>query len=483
MKDSGLDFGTLETLRKINPAWRLLYADHAPFIISFLHRTFLEPNLRSIPEQDLVSKLEDYLYHLAEKPGGDRFPRTPREYLEEWASDGKGWLRKYYPPGEDEPHFDLASSAEKAIEWVQSLGKRAFVGTESRLQSVFDLLRQMAEGSETDPEARIVELEKRRARIDEEIAKIREGRIDLLDDTALRERFQLMAATARGLLSDFREVEQNFRDLDRSVRDRIATWDGAKGALLEDVFGAHDAIHETDQGRSFRAFWDFLMSSARQDELTALLESVFRLSAIAAAEPDRRLLRIHYDWLQAGESAQRTVARLSEQLRRYLDDRSLMENRRITQIIRNIEQHAIALRAEPPRGDILEVDDCAPDLENFLGRPLFSPPVNPEIADTPVLPGQQDIASDSLFRQEYVDKERLKARLRKALQSRDQISLEELIGAYPLEQGLSELIAYLALAAEDGKSVIDESGRQELRWTDRFGADRRAVLPMVIFTR
>ena len=34
---------------------------------------------------------------------------------------------------------------------------------------------------------------------------------------------------------------------------------------------------------------------------------------MAALNPDPRLKRVHYDWLAAGELAQRTVARLSEQ--------------------------------------------------------------------------------------------------------------------------------------------------------------------------
>ena len=96
----------------------------------------------------------------------------------------------------------------------------------------------------------------------------------------MRDRFLQMAATARGLLSDFRAVEQNFRDLDRAARERMATWDGSKGALLDEVFGDRDAINDSDQGKTFRAFWDFLMSPARQEELTALLETVMALPAM-----------------------------------------------------------------------------------------------------------------------------------------------------------------------------------------------------------
>jgi hypothetical protein len=54
-----------------------------------------------------------------------------------------------------------------------------------------------------------------------------------------------------------------------------------KGALLDEIMGERDAIGDSDQGRSFRAFWDFLMSSRRQEELTELLDQVLALPAVA----------------------------------------------------------------------------------------------------------------------------------------------------------------------------------------------------------
>ena len=97
--------------------------------------------------------------------------------------------------------------------------------------TVFELLRQLAERTETDPQARLAELERRRAEIDAEITRVQGGALPLIDDTGVRERFLQIAATAQGLLSDFRAVEQNFRDLDRAARERIATWEGGKGEL------------------------------------------------------------------------------------------------------------------------------------------------------------------------------------------------------------------------------------------------------------
>ena len=478
-----MEFQTLDTLRKKHPAWRLLVADSAPFVASFLHRSFVEPNVRTISQHDLVARLDDYLFHLRERLGDGAFPRSATDYLDEWAAEDRGWVRKYYPPDSDEPHFDLTPATEKALAWLASLHQRQFVGTESRLITVFELLRQIVEGTTADPKVRMAELEKRQAEIAEEIDRIREGHIDLMNAAQVRDRFAQMSDTANALLADFRELEQSFRDLDRSVREKIATWDGSKGALLDEIFGERDAISDSDQGRSFRAFWDFLMSPARQEELSTLLESVFALPAVRQLEPSARLLRVHYDWLEAGEVAQRTVARLSEQLRRYLDEKVWLENRLIMQTIRTIEQTALTVRSQAPPGIFIEVDEPGPAIELPLERPLFAPPWKPTIVEQILLEGSGDVPSDVLYEQVYVDKTQLAAHIRRALQTRPQISLGELVESRPLERGLAELVAYLSLAADDPRALIDDEEKQTISWIDRAGCERKATVPLVVYSR
>ncbi len=478
-----MEHATLETMKRSHPGWRLLAADHAPMIISFLHATFIEPNVRTMPQQSLVARLEDWLFQLRQREGADSFPRSASEYLDTWADAEHAWLRKYYPPDGDEPWFDVTSATEKAIEWVTNLKQRPFVGTESRFRIVFELLREITEGTELDPDSRIAELEKRRAKIDAEIADVRAGNVRLMDTAQIKDRFQQMAALARGLLSDFREVEQNFRDLDRDIRERIATWEGSKGALLDAIFGEHDAIRDSDQGASFRAFWDLLMSPERQDELTSMLDTVLAVPAVAELEPDRRLLRVHHDWLDAGEVTQRTVARVSGQLRRYLDDQTWLENRRIMQLIHGIEHHALALRDQPTDRLSMELDDAVASLELPFERPLFKPPHELRLGEHAVTEGDAFISADALFEQIHVDKRALQARIRQMLQTRAQVSLGELVDAHPLEHGLAELVAYMSLASDDGEALIDDGHRQTVAWQDPARGTRQATLPLVVFTR
>jgi len=478
-----LDYDTLELLRRNHPAWRFLCAHHAPLVAGFLHRAFIVPNVRNLSQADLVETLEDHLFVLREQLGAEALPGTAQGYLNDWAENDKGWLRKFYPAGTDEPHFDLTPALEKALVWLEGLTERAFVGSESRLLTLFELLRQMSEGSQTDPQVRIAELQKRRNDIDAEIARIMAGDIPLLDDTALKDRFQQFLQLARELLTDFREVEQNFRTLDRRVRERIALWDGAKGALLEEIMSERDTIADSDQGKSFRAFWDFLMSQSRQEELSRLLEQVLSLPPILTMRPEPRLQRVHYDWLEAGEHTQRTVAKLSEQLRRFLDDQAWLENRRIMDILHSIENHALALREDIPAGDFMPLAATSATIELPLERPLYRPPLRPLLAETVLDEGDAEVDTAVLYGQVVVDRAELNRNIRQELQDRSQISLGEVVSRHPLRHGLAELVAYLQLAGEWPKTAVDDDEQEQVSWQSDAGVMRQATLPRIILLR
>lgn len=471
----------VEVLRRRHPAWRLLRADNASLIVSFLGAVFVEENTRVITASALADRLDDELYGLRERLGDGAYPKAAKAYLDDWSTTEAGWLRKYYPAGSDEPHMDATPAVEKAMAWVESLAARSFVGTESRLNTIFELLRQMAFGAETDPEARLVELRRRRDEIDAEIMRVESGRVDLLDAVGQRDRYQQFAATARELLADFREVEENFRTLDRELREQIAGWSGSKGELLDDVLGNRILIRDSDQGRSFNAFHDFLLSSSKQDEFTALLDRVQSLEIVGQADP--RMRHIHYDWLDAGERTQATVRMLSEQLRRFLDDQVWLENRRVMDILHSIESSALLLRGEPVLDLQIEIDGIAPTIALPMERPLYAPTVKVNVDSTGVVAGMGDFDATVLFEQIYVDPTRLAQTVRQALQRDPQVSLARVIRTQPLEQGLAELVTYLSLTDDLFQVIFDESVTDEISWVDVDGTNRVAAVPGVTFLR
>lgn len=284
-------------------------------------------------------------------------------------------------------------------------------------------------------------------------------------------------------MADFREVEHNFRQLDLKVRRQIALWDGSKGELLNEIMGERDAITDSDQGKSFRAFWDFLLSQQRQQEFTVLLEYLYSLPAIKQLNLENTYPHIHYDWLEAGEHTQRTIAQLSQQLRHFLDDKAWLENRRIMEIFREIEGKVFELSEEQLKGQVMTVADTKVNIALPMERPLYMPSAKTTLANTQLELGTADIEAESLFNQIVIDKAKLIANARMALQGKSQITLQKIAENYPLEQGLAEIIGYLQLDNTPYfKLVIDESIEEKLTW---FIDDkqREVKLPRIIFIK
>jgi len=477
-----VSFDEVAWLRDNSPAWRLLRADHAPLVLSFLHQVFVTENVRSISATELASRLDDELYALNERGGEPKkFPRPAKAYLDDWAAPEAGWLRKYYPEGTDEPHVDVTPAVEKALQWIGSLAEREFVGTESRLNTIIDLLRQIVFGTETDPEQRIAELRRQRQEIDDQIARIGAGELDLLDASAVRDRYQQFSATARELLADFREVEENFRKLDRQLREKITGWRGGKGELLDDVLGSRETIAGSDQGKSFQAFYDFLLSQARQEELSGLLDSVHQLTEITGK--DLRLRHIHYDWLDAAERTQATVRDLSEQLRRFLDDQVWFENRRVIDILRDIESHALELRELRDVPVWMELDAAAPAIRLPMERPLYAPVRKARIDSQNVRPADEETDPAALFEQVYVDPEPLRGCVRQALRHAPQVGLAQLVAGNPISQGVAELVTNLSLKDGTFGLVFDERHHEHVCWQEADGRERKVTMPRVTFVR
>lgn len=72
-------------------------------------------------------------------------------------------------------------------------------------------MRQICQGSEADPAARLGELDRRCQALDEGIGRVRAGEVIFPDDMVLEDRVQRFVLTARELLADFN---------DRLVADR-----------------------------------------------------------------------------------------------------------------------------------------------------------------------------------------------------------------------------------------------------------------------
>ncbi len=434
-----MDLESIARYRERHPAWRLLRATNAPLILAFLGGAFVENNRGAMSASELTAELDDFLYalHLRDP---DSYTASPQAYIDDWASSEHGWLRRFYPQGSDEVHLDITPALESAYRWVEGLAERTFIGSESRMQILVELLRQIVHGSQTDPQERIKELERRRAEIDAEIERAKNNELTILDGTALRDRFQQFVTGSRDLLADFRQVEENFRGLDRSAREKIAVWTGSKGELLEELVSTRTDISSSDQGRNFNAFYDFLVSEERQEEISQLLAAVQSLPEVGA---ERRIRTVHHEWAMAADRTQQTVRDLSEQLRRFLEERVWLENRRILDLARGIEAAAVRMREAPSSSTEelgLEIEEIGLKAALPMERPLYAVRPNTEITSLIQPSDETEMDLDVLLDQHYVDVARLAETIRAEVSRNSSAELADIIAEHPVEEGVAELL-------------------------------------------
>lgn len=469
----------LRDLRMHHPAWRLLRADQGPLLAAFFYRAFIAPHRRGVEAQALVEALDLFLYEVSQQTG--ELPgRAPQEYLELWTENG--WLRKY--AYHEAWYYDLTVAAQKAVAWLVSLHKREFVGTESRLHTVFDLLHEIARDTDTDVSHRVAWLQSEIQRLQRELDTVQKSGVvqPRLSEVQVKERFLQAESTAVAILSDFREVEENFRELTRNLRDQIVKWEQGKGELLARVFEASDVIRESEQGRSFAAFWRYLMASQQQEDFRATVQQVSRIQPVQELLPEHPLGQMGQEWLQAAAAVQQTLGQLSAQIRRYVNEDYLQQEKAIYQRIAAIERQAVALREQQavPSGGFMPMDESAPAVMLPMERRLFTVPQPTRLRST-VLEGGD--ASDGelapMFQQVSIDREKLRGQIRAVRGDRAEVTLKEVLRAYPLQQGLAELLAYFVLASQAEQAFVPET--LETLLFQRDGRQLAALCERVIY--
>jgi uncharacterized membrane-anchored protein YhcB (DUF1043 family) len=339
-----------ETQRLVDhPAVRLLRSPNAALTLTFLHRAFKEQQNISVSESQLRARLENFLDDAREqRPGA--YTQTAPDYLSAWCGSEHLLLKKFYSDGVDEPVFELTTSAERALQWLEDLQTRAFVGAESRLELIFRQLEEIALFSTSDVERRIAALRTQQSALQAQIDEISATNLaQAYSDVQLTERFANALDLARGLTADFRQLEENFKEVARSLAETQGRPGATKGRMVGQLLDTHAALKESAQGQSFYAFWNLLSSPERQRKWRDLIRVVYQLDSIDSRLRANKLIeRLSTRLLVEGERVVRSNERMAATLRRALESVSTGEDQRLRELIRDIQQLALSCRESPP---------------------------------------------------------------------------------------------------------------------------------------
>jgi hypothetical protein len=461
--------------------WRLLASDNGPVVLGLLQTHLLEA-ARSLSASAYYERLGRSLEELRSQ--GHRLPQTAQAYVADWLA--AGYLERRFPPGATEEEYELSAAAEGAIRLVSSLAEPRTAATESRLAVVMQQLVRLAEQTDSNPETRIAALVDERQRIDEQIEAIRQGRLPSLADARALERVHEIIALADDLAGDFRRVRDQFEALNRDLRARIMDDDSTRGEVLESLFAGADLIAESEAGRTFAAFWRLLTDPEQSSALDQAIDSVLSRGFAGRLESRERrfLLQLTRTLLDQGGMVHEVLQNLARSLKNFVQSREYLEQRRINQVLREAQRSALALKDKVKSVEMLEftLQLSSSRLRSVAQCVLFDPaaqaPGGGMVDGAAPLIGLEDVGD--LVAQSEIDFRALKANIRAALEEHSQASIGDVMGRFPVAQGLGSVVGYMALGARHG---LRGESSETVEWLGADDHRRAARIPTIYFLK
>lgn len=471
---------------------KLLRARNLPLIITFLYREFKENEQMMVMYQHLVQKLGDFLEEVEYGDDDDEiksvklildFDEKAKLYIDRWIESN--YLRNVMDDTSKEPYVLLSKHTEKVFQVFELLKEKEFVGTESKFKDIFHKLRDIVENANPDKEKRLAELEKRKQALDEEIRKIKiDGFVTTYEDFQVKSRYDDVNRLANELIGDFKEVEDNFKDITRRIYERQQNADLSKGKLLAETFDALYELRATDQGKSFYAFWQFMLDDASQADFQKLTKEVYQVLEDRGIEVSSRSLRKLKTLLHM--AARKVLDKngiLADKLSREIVAKDHLESRKTRELMSAIRNMAIK-RIDKPFEQVICLElEGNPEtylpLERKLGE---KPEVNIfSISAESASLNMDDIDDLSkLFNADLIEKRVLLGNIYELLLERGQVSLKEVIEVKGITKGLSELLAYITLVNTSSKFFISDAVRETICFDNDL--NKYLELPQIIFS-
>lgn len=455
----------ISSLLATSPALQMLRLRNK-WVLPFLFAVYKEDKNAGavIQEERLMSLLKETLIN----------QQTDLEELEEakinFGEDEDTQCRKYilswvqkrilqdFPDAEGNIQYQLSAHTEKVFQWMLTLQQRQFVGTESRFKLLFNSLRDMVENTEDDRLKKLEILKDKKAEIEKEIKALELGvQVMRYNDEQVQERLELFTRLCYDLISDFREVEDNFKQIHRVIVEQHTKAEHNKGAILGIAFEAYDALRNSQQGKSFYSFWDFLSSRVGQDNWKKLTDELIALLESREISADINFLReAKFLLMQQGRIVYDANDRMADKLSRIITEKEIARHRRLRQQINSIKDLAFTLMDEDdvPCGistdvpvEIKMVMDRKLQSQQKKAVSVLKQPVD---AETSVLDLER---LAGLLNTSFVDRKKLWQNVEKVLAKKQTATLKEIVDEIPLENGLAEVVGYFGFLKDKSTKV------------------------------
>lgn len=449
-----------------SPSAELLRLRNREAIIIFLVNTFSNQN-GVVSSENIHTQLADYLeFKQIENDEDDElemfdtYETIAKKHIQNWTN--KGFLTNYQDERGD-IFYELSSHSSKAIDWLTSLDKEEYIGTESKFKNIFSELKELVEFTNDDAEKRIQLLEDKKLEIEQQIQRIKIGEdVKVFEEFEIVPRFNQLNQSAKELLSDFKEVEDNFKEITKAIYQKHTDESLTKSDILEFTFEALDELKESQQGKSFYAFWSFLLNPVLQlewENLTKELYNTLESRGIPVHDIFLKGMKKHLH--TSGQKVYKANDKMAEKLSRIIRENEVSKSEVTKSIIQEIKKSLIEISKTKKKPEIsfkLETDfEINLPYERkltFEQSEEITYKAKPKLADEDITHSHH---LNKLFTQSNIDRDVLRSRIKEVLQNKSQTTIHEVIEKFGgLQKGLAELFGYIGIAKEFKYSISND---------------------------
>lgn len=467
-----------EQLRRLS-TWRLLAATKAPAVLAILQSVFPAGD-RRLPRSELVARVATHLPLLHDD---EQVARTAPEYVDAWVREG--YLTRRDDQSHAETTFEPSPATIDAVQFIASLEEHRPTTTQSRLQLVVQQFERLAQETETDRDARLADLQRRRARIEQEIRDLSEGELMLPSAEASLDRLRDILQIAAELSGDFLQYREDLRAVDLHLREQILSPDASRGEVLEQLLAGDDLLGQSTVGRTFTAFFRMLndpkQTRQAQEIVDRLLERDFA-RALTRTERDR-LANVFSDLYEPAQEVLDVKTELYRSLARFVRSQDFRQHRVLLEALQEAQGLALAQKDEiSTRAPFpMELDLSRVRLSSVAQHQLKDPtdpgaPVEAEVHDATTL--SVEVLED-LVRTNDIDIVGLTADVNTVRGRAGQASIGDVLREIPARQGLASVIGLMFLATQHAQRR--EGATETVSWQELDGNEYAAKVPSFFF--
>ena len=486
-----------DTLKKIDiieilnssPSVIMLRMKTCNIIVEFLTDVFNEA--MAVSYENIHNRLADFLNNheveIDEENDilfSDTYEEKAAKYIKKWTDSG---FLTNYRNEDGEIYYELSSHSSKVLDWLSGLKREEYIGTESKFKSIITQLRELVEYTSEDREKRLQILEDKKLEIEQQIQRLQMGDdVKIFEEYEIVPRFQQVSNLAKELLSDFKEVDDNFKNIIKDIYQKQIDPTLNKGGILQYTFDALDELKSSPQGKSFYAFWEFLLSRDMQDELEQLINNLFSTLQKRDIASDDRFLQNMVSYLyESGRKVYQTNDKMADKLSHIIRENDVARSDAAKRIVQEIKNSLIKISKTKSKPEIsLSVEDGLDINIPFERKITFE---RSESTEYNLQPENYVLDLDSLneigkvFGNVVVNRKIIEHNLREVLKNKGQTTIAEVVSLHPLNQGLPELFAYFSVLNKFAHKTINE-GKQEAVIFDE-NQKKRIIIPEIIVSQ